>query len=71
MIDEALEVHEVHAGRQHYIFGGVFAANDGFSAEINEQKDGRIRRIAHSSTLPSREAAVAWMKSQDCFARAA
>ncbi|WP_417069298.1 hypothetical protein [Niveibacterium terrae] len=71
MNDEALDVIEVRAGRAYYIFGGVFAANDGYYAEIHEQKNGRIRRVARSLGLPSREVAVAWMKSQDCFAHAA
>lgn len=68
MNDEALDVIEVRAGRAYYIFGGVFAANDGYYAEINEQKNGRIRRLAHSHGLPSREVAMAWMMSRDCFA---
>ena len=69
MTNEALDVMEVCAGRAYYIFGGVFAANDGFYAEINEQKDGRIRRLAKSDSLPNRDVAVAWMKSRECFAK--
>ena len=67
MSTEALDVIEVCAGREYYIFGGVFAANDGFYAEIHEQKNGRIRRLAKSASLPTRDVAVAWMTSRDCF----
>lgn len=66
MTAEALDVIEVRSGRT-FIFGGVFAANDGFIAEIHEQKDGNIRRLEKSRALPSREIAMAWMRSRDCF----
>lgn len=67
MTTNALEVIEVCAGAKHWLFGGVFAANDGFYAEIHEQKDGRIRRVARSESLPSREVAAAWMRSREVF----
>lgn len=58
-----LDVIEIGAG-QNFIFGGVYAANEGFFAEVNEQNNGRVRRIAKSETLPSREVAVAWMRER-------
>jgi hypothetical protein len=60
MSNFALDVVEVNAGRT-ILFGGVYAANDGYYAEIHEQKEGRIRRLEKSSTLPNRDVAVVWM----------
>lgn len=68
MTDTPLDVFEIGAGRS-FIFGGVYAANDGFFAEVHEQKNGHIRRIAQTRGLPSREVAVAWM-TQRCQAGA-
>lgn len=60
MTETPLDVFEIGSGR-NFVFGGVYAANDGFFAEVHEQKNGHVRRIAHSRSLPSREVAVAWM----------
>ncbi|GAA5178460.1 hypothetical protein GCM10025771_17650 [Niveibacterium umoris] len=58
-----LDVMDSGTGR-NCVFGGVYAANDGFFAEIHEQKDGRVRLIEKSSSLPTREVAVAWMRAR-------
>ncbi len=60
MSNFALDVVEINAGKT-ILFGGVYAANDGYYAEIHEQKNGRIRRLEKSSALPNRDAAVVWM----------
>lgn len=58
-----LDVMDSGTGR-NCVFGGVYAANDGFFAEIHEQKNGRVRMIEKSDSLPTREVAVAWMRSR-------
>lgn len=70
MSENALEVFEVSNGSVR-VFGGVYAANDGFFAEIHEQRDGSIRRVDKSDTLPSHEIAVAWMQSRPWFKHSA
>ncbi|WP_341677629.1 hypothetical protein [Niveibacterium sp. SC-1] len=58
--DLPLDVIEVQRG-QAFVFGGVYAANDGYYAEVHEQLAGKVRRVARSESLPHRELAVAWM----------
>lgn len=70
MSENALEVFEVSNGSVR-VFGGVYAANDGFFAEIHEQRDGSIRRVDKSDMLPSHEIAVAWMQSRPWFKHSA
>jgi len=66
MSEYALEVLEVSIGSVH-VFGGVYAANDGFFAEIHEQRNGSIRRLSKSEMLPTQECAVAWIQSRPWF----
>ncbi|MCX9155519.1 hypothetical protein OPU71_05205 [Niveibacterium sp. 24ML] len=70
MSEHALEVLEVSNGSTH-VFAGVYAANDGFFAEIHEQRDGSIRRLGKSDVLPTQESAVAWIQSRPWFKHSA
>ncbi|GAA5178462.1 hypothetical protein GCM10025771_17660 [Niveibacterium umoris] len=66
MSNHALEVFEVSDGFVR-VFAGVYAENDGFFAEIHEQRDGAIRRLDKSDIMPSREIAEAWVQSRSWF----
>lgn len=63
MTDLPLDVIEVRKGLG-FVFGGVYAANDGYYAELHEQTNDAVRRVARSESLPSREYAVAWLKQE-------
>ena len=63
MNDLPLDVVEVRKGLG-FVFGGVYAANDGFYAEIHEQTPDAVRRVATSDAMPSRECALAWMTQE-------
>lgn len=66
-----LDTIEIAKDAETRVFGGVYAANDGFIAEIHEQKGSRVRLRERSRCLPSREIALAWMRSREAFDNAA
>lgn len=74
MVDSTfpLDTIEVCKDADTRVFGGVYAANDGFIAEIHEQHNGEPLRLRERSRcLPSREVALAWMRSREVFRNAA
>jgi len=63
LIATPLDVIEIGNGAK-FVFGGVYAANEGYFAEIHLQNNGKVRMIEKSSALPNREIAVAWMRER-------